>query len=78
MQVEFVLNGGVSLILSADTEAEEALLKQLIRQDNDIIDARSSVVVLNKTLKNAIVIAKKDAGKTAISKGNDTSQEETV
>jgi len=61
MQVEFIINGGVSLILAPDNPMEEELLKGLIKQQNDITEFRSSVILLNKTFRNGIVIGKKSS-----------------
>jgi len=61
MQVEFIINGGVSLILAPDNPMEEELLKGLMKQQNDITEFRSSVIILNKTFRNGIVIGKKSS-----------------
>jgi hypothetical protein len=63
MQVEFIVNGGVSLLFSPENEAEEALLKQMMKQDNDILEIRSAVTVLSKTFRNGVLIAKKSQTK---------------
>ena len=62
MEVQFLVNGGVSLLLSPETEAEAELLKQLMKQDNEMIELRSTVVVLNKNISRGIIIAKKNTG----------------
>jgi hypothetical protein len=59
MQIEFLVNDGVALLLSPENPMEEELLKQMLKQDNDISEVRSTVVVLNKTFKNGVFIAKK-------------------
>lgn len=58
MQIEFLVNGGVSLLLSPENEMEEHLLKQLMKQKNDLVEIRSSVVVLNKTFKGGVLVGK--------------------
>lgn len=63
MQLEFLVNGGVSLLLSPENEMEEQLLKQLFKQENDIHEIRSSVVVVNKTYNNGLLISKKPTKK---------------
>jgi len=79
MQVEFIVNGGVSLLFAPENEAEEALLKQMMKQDNDINEIRSAVTVLSKTFRNGVLICKKSAtrenleAKAAI---NDTKEED--
>lgn len=60
MQVEFLINGGVSLLLSPESDMEAELLKSLTKQNNDITEIRTSVVVLNKTFKAGILISKKN------------------
>ena len=62
MHVEFLVNGGVSLLLSPENEMEEHLLKQLLKQNNELNEIRSSVVVLNKSFPKGILIAKKSVG----------------
>ena len=52
MQVEFIVNGGVSLLFSPENEAEEALLKQMMKQDNDLTEIRTAVTVLSKTFRH--------------------------
>ncbi len=59
MQAQFLLNGSVSLVLSPDNEAEEALIKLLLKQENDLVQIRTNVHVLNKSYSNGIVIAAK-------------------
>ena len=59
MQYEFVVNGGVSIVLAPENEMEEHLLKQLMKQDNDIQEIRTTITVLSKTFKNGIAIGKK-------------------
>lgn len=63
MQIEFLVNGGVSLLLSPENEMEEALLKQMMKQDNELTEIRTSVVVLNKTFRNGVLIGKKGANR---------------
>ena len=59
MQYEFVVNGGVSILLVPENEMEEHLLKQMMKQDNDLQEIRTSVTVLSKTFKNGLAIGKK-------------------
>ena len=63
MQIEFLVNGGVSLLLSPENEMEEALLKQMMKQDNELTEIRTSVVVLNKTFRNGVLVGKRGANK---------------
>lgn len=62
MQLEILVNEGVSVILSPENEMEEALLKQLMKQTNDLTEIRSNVMVLNKTYRSGIVISKRTPG----------------
>lgn len=79
MQVEFLVNGGVSLLLSPENEMEEHLLKQMMKQDNELTEIRSSVVVLNKTFRNGILVAKKTGNKKEEEPSKeDEGKEETV
>lgn len=79
MQVEFIVNGGVSLLFSPENEAEEALLKQMMKQDNDITEIRSAVTVLSKTFRNGVLIAKKSTTRDTLeikAPDNDTKEED--
>lgn len=66
MQVEFIMNGSVSLILCPENAAEEALLKQMMKQNNDITEIRSRITVVNKSFSTGILIGKKELGRTAV------------
>lgn len=61
MQVEFLVNGheGVSLLMAPENPMEEELIKQLLKQDNDITQIRTAVHVVNKTFRNGIFIGKR-------------------
>ncbi len=59
MQYEFIVNGGVSLLLVPENVMEEELLKQMMKQENDLQEIRTSVTVLSKTFKNGLVVGKK-------------------
>lgn len=61
MQVETIVNGGISLILSPETPLEEELIKGLMKQINEIQEFRTPQTILNKTFRNGIVIGKKSA-----------------
>lgn len=83
MQVEFIVNGGISLLLAPDTDSEEALLKQLVKQQNQIHEIRTTVIVLNKTFKQGLLIGRKTAGRNATDDitdvtEDDNTKEETV
>lgn len=81
MQVEFLVNGGVSLLLAPENDMELALIKQMMKQNNDIIEIRTSVQVIAKTFRNGILIGKKTVGnieKKEEETSNDKSEEENV
>ncbi len=81
MQIEFIVNGGVSLLVSPENEMEEHLLKQMMKQDNDMTEIRMNVMVLNKTFKNGVIIGKKStAERNAVdeTKKPDAEEEKTV
>jgi hypothetical protein len=60
MHVEFLIgDDGVCLVMSPEGALEEELLKTLIKQDNTMQQARAGITVFNKTLGNALIIAKK-------------------
>ena len=78
MQVEFIVNGGVSLLFSPENEAEEALLKQMMKQDNDLTEIRSAVTILSKTFRHGVLICKKSATRDTLEikePENDTKEE---
>lgn len=78
MQVEFLVNGGVSLLLSPENEMEEALLKQMMKQNNDITEIRTAVTVLNRTFRNGVLIGKRVFGTNTDKPKDDVSEEETM
>lgn len=81
MQIEFIVNGGVSLLVSPENEMEEHLLKQMMKQDNDMTEIRMNIMVLNKTFKSGILIGKKStAERSAVdeTKKPDAEEEKTL
>lgn len=58
MQVETLVNGGISVILIPDNPMEEEMIKVLMKQQNHIIEFRTAVTVLSKTFRNGIIICK--------------------
>lgn len=73
MEVEFIVNKTVTIILSPANEMEEQILKQLMKQDNDISEIRTPVQVFGKSHKNCIII-----GQVQSSKHTDEGQKEAV
>ena len=78
MQIEFLVNGGVSLLLAPENEMEEALLKQMMKQRNDITEIRTTVHVLNKSFRNGILVGKKNLGIMPNENAPDEDREEIV
>lgn len=83
MQVEFLVNdSGVSILLAPENEMEEALVKQVTKQTNEITEIRMAVTVLNKIYRNGVLIGKRIHGINQPVKddknNNDTDQEEAV
>ena len=75
MKVDFIVNNTVSLMLSPDNPMEEELLKQLTKQTLDIVEIRSTLHLINRTIREGIMIASKT--EMINLKENDT-KEETV
>ena len=76
MHVEFIANGSVSLLLAPENEMEEAILKQLMRQDNDLTDVRSSITVLTKTFRNCVLIGRRGQALKTLPTGESTPENE--
>ncbi len=53
-----IVNGSIQILLAADTEMEEAILKQFCKQQNEITEVRTPVTILNKTISHAVLIGK--------------------
>jgi hypothetical protein len=66
MQVEFVLNGRVTLLLIPENPMEEEVIKQLMKQDNELSEIRGGATVLNRTLSSGMVITKKSSAKDPV------------
>ena len=73
MQFEFLVNGGVSLLLSPENDAEIALLKKMMQQDNDFTELRSKVHVLNKSFQGGVLIASRHKSPGKIDKPEEDS-----
>jgi len=78
MHVEFIANGGVSLLLAPENEMEEALLRQMMKQENDLTDVRSSVTVINKTFRNCVLIGRKGQAPKLLPTADTTSENEST
>lgn len=63
MKVEFVLNGGVTLLLIPDNPMEEEVIKQLMKQENELSEIRGGATILNRSVSSGMVITKKSSPK---------------
>jgi hypothetical protein len=79
MKYEFLVNeGSVGLILCPENEMEEQLLKGLVKQPLDIVEIRTAVTVVNKTLKGGVMIKKKDSpGPALVTTESDSDESKT-
>lgn len=59
MKTDILINGPTTLVLTPENDMEREILKNLIKQDNELIELRSAVHVLGKTLRDGIIITKK-------------------
>jgi hypothetical protein len=59
MRHEFLVNGQVTLVLIPENEMEEQLLKQLMRQTNDLTEIRTALQILGKPLRNGVILSPK-------------------
>lgn len=78
MQYEFIVNGGVSILLSPENVMEEELLKQMMKQENDLQEIRTSITVLSKTFKSGLLIGKKAPSKKDVKEETNGTEEETM
>lgn len=63
MKVEAICNEGITLLICPETPMEEEILKALAKQENDMTQVRSTIVILNKSFGNGLLIGKKTIGK---------------
>lgn len=60
MQVETITNdSGVSMIIVPENEMEDHLLKQLMKQENILVEIRNPINIITKTVKSGLLISKK-------------------
>lgn len=83
MKVQTVANGNVCLVITPENDMEEAILKQLMKQSqNEIIEVRSGVRILEQQVNAGIIIGKmhnSSATFPTTSQGvEDEAQEETL
>jgi len=81
MKYDFIVSDYVTLVLTPENPMEEELLKTLSRQDNDIVEFRSSMSILNKTVKNGLALTRrgmirKQEGEPEIPEVNDTEKKD--
>lgn len=56
MKVECVINGQVRMIIYPETEMEEMVISQLMKQANSLTEIRSSVFILGKQITRGLLI----------------------
>lgn len=78
MKVQIVANGKLSIVISPENSMEEEALKQLTKQENEIISIRNGVTVLNSQYNQGIMIGPKDSPSTSDIQDTSEKQEETV
>lgn len=61
MKVEFIINGGVSVVLEPESEMEREILKVLVKQQNNLFEVRGTVNVLSKQIRGSVLICKKES-----------------
>ena len=59
MKIETIVNGGVTLVIIPENDLDEAMLKQLTKQDNEITEIRSRAMVLSRSFDAGLVIGRK-------------------
>lgn len=64
MEVEIVINGGITLIIIPKNDMEEKTLEEFAKQENMTTVIRNGTKVLNRTITKGIVIGKKDSNNT--------------
>lgn len=72
MEVEIVVNGGVTLVLIPKNDMEEQLLKELANQPNDIAYTIDGIQIVGKQVSQGLIITKA-TGKTAVDDNNQES-----
>lgn len=60
MKVEFIINGGVSVVLEPESSMEIEILKALVKQQNNLFEVRGTVNVLSKQIRGSVLICKKE------------------
>ncbi len=73
MEIEIVVNGGVTLVLIPKNDMEEQLLKQLVNQHNDITYTSDGIQIVGKTVSQGMIIHK-HSGKSAIDNNQEHSE----
>jgi hypothetical protein len=59
MKVECIINGQVRMIICPENDMEAEVLKQLMKQDNQLSEIRSTVQIVGKSISHAIMIERK-------------------
>lgn len=59
MKAHIIVNGSVTLAISPENKLEEEALKQLMKQNNETIEIRTSQHILNKNVSVGSLIIQK-------------------
>ncbi len=59
MHTQFTVNGEIKLIISPENDYEKELLKAFLKQDNEFVEFRNPINVIDKTYTNAVVVTKR-------------------
>jgi hypothetical protein len=78
MKVECVINGQVRMIIYPENEMEIEIIKQMMKQDNALMEVRSSVQLLGKSISNALIIERRNTNDPIVTKKDDSTQEENM
>lgn len=79
MKVQTVANGNVCIVISPENTMEEEILKQLMKQgDNEIMEIRTGVRLLEKQINTGILIGKVGTTVSSTASQKDEDQEEEL
>lgn len=59
MKVECIINGQVRMIICPENDMEAEVLKQLMKQDNQLSEIRSTIQIVGKSISHAIMIERR-------------------
>jgi hypothetical protein len=79
MKVECVINGQVRMIIYPENEMETEIIKQLMKQDNTLMEVRSSIQLLGKNIHHAMIVERRNTNEPPIVvRRDDSTQEENM